>query len=136
IDMLVTQITNNKQSVETAYKRGVTPDGNKWAIEQMYKVFEVSSGIWRGIGAVPESGLIIRKEYEHFDAEKQFSFDPGPVLEHKGCICGEILRGVKTPLECKLFSNVCNPDQPVGPCMVSSEGTCSAYYLYGEHNDR
>jgi hydrogenase expression/formation protein HypD len=136
IDMLITQITENKQSVETAYRRGVTPDGNKWALEQMYKIFEVSGGSWRGIGVVPGSGLVIREEYERFDAEKRFPINPGPVFEHKGCICGEILRGVKTPLDCKLFGKVCSPDQPVGPCMVSSEGTCSAYYLYGEHDDR
>lgn len=135
IEMLVNQIADNKPSVEIAYKRGVTPEGNKWAVEQMYKVFEASSALWRGMGAIPDSGLILRKEYEQFDAEKRFDFDPGPTHEPKGCLCGEILRGVKTPLDCKLFRRTCTPDNPVGPCMVSSEGTCSAYFLYGDHDE-
>jgi hydrogenase expression/formation protein HypD len=74
---------------------------------------------------------VISKKYEKYDAEKNFDFDPGPTIEPKGCICGDILRGVKTPLDCTLFKKVCTPDSPVGPCMVSAEGTCSAYYLYG-----
>jgi hydrogenase expression/formation protein HypD len=83
------------------------------------------------MGLIPNSGLRLRKEFEAFDAEKRFDFDPGPTLEPKGCICGEILRGIKTPRDCKLFAKVCTPEHPVGPCMVSSEGSCSAYYLYG-----
>ena len=135
IDMLVAQIESDLPRVEIAYKRGVTPEGNRWAIEQMYRVFEVSPALWRGIGTVPESGLSFRKEYERFDAEKNFEFDPGPTYEHKGCLCGDILRGVKTPLDCKLFRQTCTLENPVGPCMVSSEGTCSAYYIYGEGNE-
>jgi hydrogenase expression/formation protein HypD len=97
----------------------------------MAQVFEPCPADWRGMGVVPGSGLKLRKEYERFDAELAFEIKPGPVHEPKGCICGEVLRGVKTPLECRLFGKACTPESPVGPCMVSAEGSCSAYYLYG-----
>lgn len=132
VDMLVAQIESGEPKVEIAYRRGVKPEGNKVALELMYKVFEVCDGNWRGIGVVPESGLRLREEYRHYDAEHAFQIDPGEPVEPKGCICGDILRGVKTPLECKLFRAVCNPEHPVGPCMVSSEGSCAACYQYGE----
>ena len=132
VDMLVAQIERGEPKVEIAYRRGVKPEGNKVALELMYKVFEVCDGNWRGIGVVPESGLRLREEYRHYDAEHAFQIAPGEPVEPKGCICGDILRGVKTPLECKLFRAVCNPEHPVGPCMVSSEGSCAAYYQYGE----
>jgi hydrogenase expression/formation protein HypD len=132
VDMLVAQIESGEPKVEIAYRRGVKPEGNKVALELMYKVFEVCDGNWRGIGVVPESGLRLREEYRHYDAEHAFQIVPGEPVEPKGCICGDILRGVKTPLECKLFRAVCNPEHPVGPCMVSSEGSCAAYYQYGE----
>lgn len=132
VDMLVAQIESGEPKVEIAYRRGVKPEGNKVALELMYKVFEVCDGNWRGIGVVPESGLKLREEYRHYDAEHAFQIAPGEPVEPKGCICGDILRGVKTPLECKLFRAVCNPEHPVGPCMVSSEGSCAAYYQYGE----
>ena len=85
-------------------------------------------GVW---ARLPASGLRFRKAYQRFDAELAFDFDPGPTLEPKGCICGEVLRAVKTPRDCQLFGKVCTPASPVGPCMVSSEGSCAAYYLYG-----
>ena len=132
VDMLVSQIESGEPRVEIAYRRGVKPEGNKVALELMYKVFEVCDGNWRGIGVVPESGLRLREEYRHYDAEHAFQIAPGEPVEPKGCICGDILRGVKTPLDCKLFRAVCNPEHPVGPCMVSSEGSCAAYYQYGE----
>ena len=132
VDMLVAQIESGEPKVEIAYRRGVKPEGNKVALELMYKVFEVCDGNWRGIGVVPESGLRLREEYRHYDAEHAFQIAPGEPVEPKGCICGDILRGVKTPLECKLFRAVCNPEHPVGPCMVSSEGSCAACYQYGE----
>ena len=132
VDMLVAQIESGEPRVEIAYRRGVKPEGNKVALELMYKVFEVCDGNWRGIGVVPESGLRLREEYRHYDAEHAFQIAPGEPVEPKGCICGDILRGVKTPLDCKLFRAVCNPEHPVGPCMVSSEGSCAAYYQYGE----
>ncbi len=131
VAMLVEQIESGKPQVEIAYRRGVKPEGNITALKLMDSIFEVSGADWRGIGVVPASGLKLRKEYEHFDAELAFSVTLKPAREAKGCICGDILRGVKTPNDCKLFRKVCFPEQPVGPCMVSSEGACAAYYQYG-----
>ena len=96
----------------------------------MQDVFETFDTSWRGIGVIPESGLKIREEFSSFDAEKMFEFDLPDTSELKGCACGEILQGIKTPPECALYEKVCTPVNPVGPCMVSSEGTCSAYYRY------
>ena len=132
VDMLVAQIESGQSKVEIAYRRGVHPEGNQQALKLMKQVFEPCPAQWRGIGEVPDSGLKLRKEYQHFDAELAFDIDPGPTYEPVGCICGDILRGVKTPLDCSLFGKDCTPQYPIGPCMVSSEGSCSAYYLYGE----
>jgi len=131
IAMLVEQIEEGKPRVEIAYRRGVRPEGNKRALELMSAVFEVDEADWRGIGVVPASGLKLGKEYARFDAEWAFPVTLEPVREAKGCICGDILRGVKTPTDCRLFRKVCLPEHPVGPCMVSSEGACAAYYQYG-----
>jgi hydrogenase expression/formation protein HypD len=98
------------------------------------KVFEPCPANWRGIGVIPGSGLKLRRQYKHHDAEVQFDIKVEPFIEPKGCLCGEILRGVKTPLDCNLFRKVCTPESPIGPCMVSSEGSCSAYYLYGSES--
>jgi len=132
VDMLVAQIENGKSKVEIAYRRGVRPEGNQQALKLMEQIFEPCPAQWRGIGEVPSSGLKLRKEYQHFDAELAFDINPGPTYEPEGCLCGDILRGVKTPVDCQLFGRACTPEYPVGPCMVSSEGSCSAYYLYGE----
>ncbi len=132
VAMLVEQIEEGKPKVEIAYRRGVRPEGNKKALELMESMFQVDSADWRGIGMVPASGLKFRDEYGHFDASQVFPVTLKPVREAKGCICGDILRGVKTPKECKLFRKTCSPDQPVGPCMVSAEGACAAYYSYGD----
>ncbi len=132
VDMLVAQIENGESKVEIAYRRGVRPEGNQQALKLMKQVFEPCPAQWRGIGEVPSSGLKLRKEYQYFDAELAFDINPGPTYEPAGCICGDILRGVKTPADCRLFGKACTPQYPVGPCMVSSEGSCSAYYLYGE----
>jgi hydrogenase expression/formation protein HypD len=131
VEMLVKQIETGKPKVEIAYRRGVNPQGNKTALVLMDTVFDVGSADWRGIGVVPASGLTIKKKFERFDAERSFSISTKPALEPKGCICGDILRGVKTPLDCKLFRKACTPEHPVGPCMVSSEGSCAAYHQYG-----
>ena len=131
VDRLVDQIESEQPKVEIAYRRGVKPEGNQPAIRLMETVFEVGDANWRGIGVVSASGLQLKPKYEKFDAEKNFEIDPGPNIEPKGCICGGILRGVSTPLECKLFRNTCTPEHPVGPCMVSSEGSCATYYHYG-----
>ena len=131
VDSLVEQIESGHPKVEIAYRRGVKPEGNQPAIRLMETVFEIGDANWRGIGAVPASGLRLKTKYEKFDAEKNFTIDAGPTREPKGCICGSVLRGVSTPQECKLFRKVCTPEHPVGPCMVSSEGSCATYYQYG-----
>ena len=131
VAMLTAQIENGESKVEIAYRRGVRPEGNSQALKLMEQVFEPCPAQWRGMGEVPDSGLKLRKRYQHFDAEVAFDITLGPTYEPKGCICGDILRGVKTPLDCQLFAKACTPEYPVGPCMVSSEGSCSAYYLYG-----
>ncbi|GAH87859.1 unnamed protein product, partial [marine sediment metagenome] len=95
VDMLVAQVENNESRVEIAYRRGVRPEGNQQALKLMERVFEPCSAEWRGIGEVPDSGLKLRKEYQHFDAELVFDIEPGPTYEPVGCICGDILRGVK-----------------------------------------
>ena len=131
IDKLVEQIEKGEPKVEIAYPRGVKPEGNEKARQLMEDVFEVGDANWRGIGIVPKSGLKIRGEYEQFDADKAFSVSLKPSREPKGCRCGDVIRGAATPLECQLFKKVCTPESPIGPCMVSSEGACAAYYQYG-----
>jgi hydrogenase expression/formation protein HypD len=132
VAMLVAQVEKGRSEVEIAYRRGVRPEGNQEALKLMERVFEPGPAAWRGIGEVPDSGLKIRTEYQHFDAELAFDIDPGLPYEPEGCICGDILRGVKTPADCPLFGKACTPQYPVGPCMVSSEGSCAAYYNYGK----
>jgi hydrogenase expression/formation protein HypD len=135
IDKLVEQIEKGEPKVEIAYPRGVKPEGNKKARQLMEDVFEIGEANWRGIGTVSKSGLRIRGKYEQFDADKAFSVRLKPSEEPKGCRCGDVIRGAATPLECQLFKKVCTPESPVGPCMVSSEGACAAYYQYGAAED-
>jgi hydrogenase expression/formation protein HypD len=132
VDRLVEQIESDNPQVEIAYRRGVKEEGNPAAIRLMDTVFEPGAADWRGIGVVPGSGLHLRKQYERYDALKLFSIKVTPAKEPAGCICGAVLRGVSTPQSCKLFRTACTPEHPVGPCMVSSEGSCSTYYEYGE----
>lgn len=136
IDMLVNQIEAGQPKIEIAYRRGVKPEGNQQAIRLMETVFEVSDANWRGIGTVPLSGLQLKPQYGYFDANQNFDINPAPTLEPKGCLCGSILRGVGTPLDCPLFRDVCTPEHPVGPCMVSGEGSCATYYHYGDSHGR
>jgi hydrogenase expression/formation protein HypD len=134
ISMLIEQIIEKKPEVKIAYRRAVQPGGNTKALELMNRVFSTASASWRGLGVIPESGLQIKSEFEYFDAEKVFNLSQIETHEPAGCSCGQILRGVKVPTECALFGTVCTPDHPTGPCMVSAEGACSAYYLYGGAN--
>jgi len=136
VDNLVEQIESGQPKVEIAYRRGVKPEGNQPALRLMETVFEIGDANWRGIGVVPASGLQLRPKYEKFDAEKNFTIDAGPTREPKGCICGSVLRGVSTPKACRLFRNTCTPEHPVGPCMVSSEGSCATYFQYEVANDK
>lgn len=136
IHMLATQIEKHQPQIEIAYRRGVKPDGNRNALAIMDTVFEISEATWRGMGDVAASGLRLREKYRAFDAEYVFDIDVNAVHEPKACICGEILRGSKTPLDCASFRTSCTPDSPIGPCMVSSEGSCAAFYHYGMNNGR
>ncbi len=131
ISLLVEQVEKNEPKVVIAYRRAVRPGGNQPALGLIARVFDMSPATWRGIGSVPESGLKLKPEYRAFDAERVFDIPPAESREPPGCICGDILRGVKVPPDCPLFSTTCTPEHPVGPCMVSSEGTCAAYYHYG-----
>ena len=128
--MLAKQIEDNAPKLENAYKRAVNFDGNPKALSTMNAVFETADASWRGLGVIPLSGLKIKKEYEAFDAQNVFDIKLAESKEPKGCACGEILLGLKTPPQCPLYKTICTPMQPVGPCMVSSEGTCAAYYRY------
>ena len=133
IAMLVDQIEAGQPALENAYARAVTEAGNPKAVRVMNDVFQIVDADWRGIGTIASSGLAIREEYAAFDAVKAFDIRLQAVPEPKGCACGEILTGMKIPPQCPLYKTVCNPMAPVGPCMVSSEGTCAAYYRY--HGD-
>jgi hydrogenase expression/formation protein HypD len=128
--MLVRQIESGKQKVEIQYRRAVKPEGNIKALEMLDEVFELRDDWWRGLGVLPASGYGIRDKYSGYDAEKQIPVEVEPTRQDKGCICGEILKGLKNPKECKLFGKGCTPQNPVGPCMVSNEGACHAYYRY------
>ncbi len=129
---LVRQTNEGRAEVENEYTRAVTPEGNLKAIALMDQVFEVRDTFeWRGLGPVPHSALKIRAQYNEFDAENRFSLIVPAARENKACECGAILRGEKTPTECKIFGDPCTPDNPLGACMVSSEGACAAHWTYG-----
>ncbi|MBN3036128.1 MAG: hydrogenase formation protein HypD [Bacteroidales bacterium] len=128
--MLVKQMESGKPRVEIQYRRAVTEEGNMKAKALMEEVFETRDDWWRGLGVLPDSGLAPREKYRYLNAEVMLVADPGPVREDHGCICGEILRGIKEPRDCRLFGSVCTPVNPVGACMVSNEGACHAYYRY------
>lgn len=130
--MLVRQVNEGRAEVENEFTRAVTRKGNAIAIDLMDKVFELRATFeWRGLGEVPLSALRIGKSCAAFDAERRFSLEYMPVADNKACECSAILRGVKRPSDCKIFGTVCTPENPVGSCMVSSEGACAAHYLYG-----
>lgn len=128
--MLVEQRVAGEARVEIAYRRAVVAEGNPVARGLLDRVFEPCDSNWRGIGVLPGSGLAIREEYGAHDAAR-FEVEVEPTRENPGCACGDILRGIKTPFDCKLFGKVCTPEQPHGACMVSSEGTCAAAFRYG-----
>ncbi|WP_066338099.1 hydrogenase formation protein HypD [Azohydromonas lata] len=134
--MLVHQVNEGRAEVENEFSRAVTRQGNAAAQAVVAEVFELRESFeWRGLGEVPMSALKIKPAFERFDAEARFGLTYRAVADHKQCACGEILRGVKRPTDCKLFGTVCTPESPMGSCMVSSEGACAAHYSYGRFRD-
>lgn len=131
IHMILRQARDGRSDVEIQYSRVVSMNGNEKAMALLNEVFEVADTAWRGIGVIPESGNAIRKEYEKYDAEKKWSIDVPPPKETPGCRCAEILTGKILPSDCGMFGKKCSPEEPMGPCMVSSEGACAAHYRYG-----
>lgn len=130
IYMLIRQFEEGRNAIEIQYERVVRWEGNTKAQEVIAEVFVPADALWRGIGNIPGSGLAINESYSEFDAQKRFSIAPGIDEEPKGCACGSVLKGLIRPEGCPLFAKVCTPEFPVGPCMVSSEGTCAAFYKY------
>ena len=134
--MLVRQVNEGRCEVENEFTRAVDRDGNLSAQALVSEVFELRTSFeWRGLGEVPYSALKIRPAFAEFDAERRFELAYRPVADNKACECGAILRGVKKPTDCKIFGTVCTPENPVGSCMVSSEGACAAHYSYGRFRD-
>ena len=130
--MLIRQLNEGRYEVENEYTRVVTREGNQKAQRLVADVFELRRSFeWRGLGLVPYSALKIKADYQEYDAEQRFQIPASPAKEVKGCECPAILRGAKRPTDCKLFGVVCTPDNPMGSCMVSSEGACAAYWSYG-----
>jgi len=130
---IIRQLKDGRAEIEIQYSRAVTWEGNKKAQELIAKYFEERETFrWRGLGDIPRSGLKLKDEYAELDAEKVFAdiLPNEPIDDHKLCICGEILKGKAKPTECKIFGTACTPQNPVGACMVSSEGACAAYYKY------
>jgi hydrogenase expression/formation protein HypD len=128
--MLAEQLEEGRADVEIQYTRGVSEEGNQAALKLMDRIFEPCDAPWRGLGVISRSGLAIRKLYGTYDAATRFDLSVPPAQEPPGCLCAQVLRGAVKPPECRLFRKICSPRTPVGPCMVSSEGTCAAYFKY------
>jgi hydrogenase expression/formation protein HypD len=128
--MLVKQQNDNNQKVEIQYSRVVKIEGNPKARAAVNEVFEITDANWRGLGVLNGSALKIRDTYSHYDVEKVLKINPETSREPSGCICGLVLKGLKRPSDCKLFGKVCNPENPTGACMVSTEGACNVFYRY------
>lgn len=128
--LTITQLESGQHTVENAYSRAVTYQGNTTAQEMIREVFQPVDREWRGIGIIPQSGLGLRPEYSEFDAETRYSLSDIQTHESSLCIAGEILRGLKKPFNCPAFGQACTPENPLGAPMVSNEGACSAYFRY------
>jgi hydrogenase expression/formation protein HypD len=127
---LILLILNGEPQVLNSYPRVVTEEGNLKAQEILQEVFYPCPANWRGLGSIPDSGLKLKKRYQDFDAQKRYPLEVKPSPPPPGCRCGDILKGLTLPTECPLFARRCTPATPVGPCMVSSEGSCAAYFRY------
>lgn len=134
VRMAVIQLEEGRAEVENQYSRAVRRQGNAAAQQRMEEVFEVSPRAWRGIGTIPQSGLRLREAYRRFDALLRFPLNLGAVEESAECLAGQVLQGLKKPFECPAFAGRCTPEKPLGAPMVSSEGACAAYYLYGRRS--
>ncbi len=132
-DALLRMIEEGKPDLANTYSRIVKPGGNRTAWGAVEQVFELREASWRGFGEIPDSGLAVREEFADYDADRRFDIQVAPAPEHPACRCGEVLRGVAMPPDCKVFGTACTPESPLGPCMVSSEGSCAAYYHYQRH---
>jgi hydrogenase expression/formation protein HypD len=130
--LLARQVGQGLAKVENTYQRVVSWEGNLRAAKMVDEIFQPVDMEWRGLGVIPDSGLAIRPKYADFDAQARLDIVLPEATEAKGCRCGEILKGMNTPPQCPLFKTRCTPQNPIGPCMVSSEGTCAAYYKYGD----
>lgn len=130
IALLLKMLAEGKAEVLNDYRRGVMDEGNVAAQETIDETFELCGAEWRGLGFIENSGYALREEYARYDAVKRFAPQVEPTIEPKGCKCGDVLRGIIDPNACPLFGKVCRPEHPVGPCMVSSEGSCAAFYKY------
>jgi hydrogenase expression/formation protein HypD len=128
---LARQVADGRAAVENVYGVAVNPGGNAAAQKLLDETFEPADAVWRAIGVIPASGLELRESFASFDAARRFGLDVSANDEPSGCLCGQVIQGKAQPGDCPLFGKVCTPMQPVGPCMVSSEGTCSAWYKYG-----
>ncbi len=133
--LLARQAEAGHPRVQVAYQRAVNPAGNARARAVMDQVFAAAPAVWRGLGEIPASGLVIREPYRTFDARHRFGLTTGEEKTPAGCRCGEVLRGRIAPPDCRLFGTACHPGRPVGPCMVSSEGACAAVHRYGNHGE-
>lgn len=133
--MIIQQIKSNRLEVENQYGRVVRPEGNHKALEAMAQTMELRPFFeWRGLGFISHSALKLRPEFAPWDAETRFAVPGLRVADPKACQCGEVLKGVLKPWECKVFGTTCTPETPIGTCMVSSEGACAAYYNYGRYS--
>ncbi|MBN1942462.1 MAG: hydrogenase formation protein HypD [Phycisphaerae bacterium] len=129
---LCRQITENQAYVENVYSTAVHDEGNIVAREMVERVFTPADETWRAMGVIPQSGLMLREEYRRFDARDALGVSFGPDVSPPGCRCGDVIQGRLDPNQCALFGKSCTPLQPVGPCMVSSEGACAAWYKYAK----
>jgi hydrogenase expression/formation protein HypD len=135
--MLVRQLQQGKAEIENEYTRAVKPEGNRKAQQVMKQVFEPVDIKWRGFPMIPQSGLRLRNRYASYDARKKYEEELSELTQKEfaepvGCLCGDVLRGLISSKECPLFGRQCTPDNPVGPCMVSSEGNCNIQYRYSK----
>jgi hydrogenase expression/formation protein HypD len=135
IYMLLRQRKEERTAIEIQYSRVVKEEGNQHALAILNAVFEPIDARWRGLGVIPKSGLDLRQEFKKMDAAQVFDIPYEDKEDPPGCLCGEVLQGIHRPPDCTLFGTRCTPEEPVGPCMVSSEGSCAAYFKYGRGNE-